>query len=81
MRKNTKCSALWFGAPRCRKQAEILPCECWRDFIGCPSIGKYNDMGEYLGTGTYIGQLKKVGAHAEAGVRGIRDTMIAQMKS
>jgi hypothetical protein len=43
--------------------------------------GKYNDMGEHLGTGMYIGQLKKVAAHAEAGVRGIRDTIIAQMKS
>jgi hypothetical protein len=42
---------------------------------------KYNDMGEDLGTGTYADQLKKVGVHTEAGVRGIRDTTIAQMKS
>lgn len=45
MRKNMKCLASWFGILEYRKQAEILPCRCWRYLIGCPSIAhRWNMM-------------------------------------
>jgi hypothetical protein len=86
MRKNMKCLASWFGVLGYRTQAEILPCGCWRDLIGCPGIAHRWDTMTWVSilesTCMLVKRKEDVHIMASVGLQsyGVRDTMYAQMK-